>query len=247
MPASSLDVAAPANPGPQAEALTPLQPKQAESKPITDGSNAFPSANGLQASAEKANMDDAEAPASLNGSQASPDKAIMDGAEAPPSLNGSQASPDKAIMDGAEAPPSLHGSEASPNKEIVNDAGVASTSDDEQAPVMPRQEPMAHAPTAKEDESDGESVDIPELSLPPPQPSPKAIEARVRRLTKPRADGTIPLPEMFMEQWKDLEGGRNELLHLFEKCNYEIDRFAKESRAYLVNKILDPDELTPLP
>ena len=58
---------------------------------------------------------------------------------------------------------------------------------------------------------------------PPPLPSPEAIAARVRRLTKPRADGSYPLPPMFMEQWKDVKQGRPQVLHLFEKCNYEID------------------------
>ena len=46
----------------------------------------------------------------------------------------------------------------------------------------------------------------------------------MRRLTKPRADGTTPMPAVFMEQWRDIKGGdRDELLHMFEKCNYEID------------------------
>ena len=75
---------------------------------------------------------------------------------------------------------------------------------------------------ASEKGAESES-DYDELPPPPPAPSQKAIEARVRRLTKPRADGTFALPEMFMEQWKDLETGRTALLHLFEKCNFEID------------------------
>ena len=84
--------------------------------------------------------------------------------------------------------------------------------------------PAASKPVdfASEKGTESES-DYDELPPPPPAPSPKAIEARVRRLTKPRADGTFALPEMFMEQWKDLETGRTALLHLFEKCNFEID------------------------
>ena len=76
--------------------------------------------------------------------------------------------------------------------------------------------------------------DLPEIAGPPPMPSQKAIEARVRRLTKPRADGSYKLPDMFMEQWKDLESGRNALMHLFEKCNFEIDRGLKSTFFLLI-------------
>ena len=66
------------------------------------------------------------------------------------------------------------------------------------------------------------------LSNPPPMPSQRAINQRVNRLTKPRADGTIPLPPEFLQQWKDLrEGGRERVLHMFEQCSWDTDGVVK--------------------
>ena len=73
-------------------------------------------------------------------------------------------------------------------------------------------------------EGDDEEEDEYELiSVPPPMPSKEAIEQRIRRLTKPRADGKVPLPEWFMKKWKDTKNGRQEVLNLFEKCCFDPD------------------------
>ena len=78
------------------------------------------------------------------------------------------------------------------------------------------------AEAVRDDDDDDEYAP---LVQPAPLPTQAAINQRVRRLTKPRADGSCPMPACFMEQWKDIKGGgRDSVLHLFEKCNYEIDR-----------------------
>ena len=99
------------------------------------------------------------------------------------------------------------------------------------APSPPTQKESKPAPQAMEGgissknmEDDDEEEDEYELiSVPPPMPSKAAIDQRIRRLTKPRADGKVPLPEWFMQKWKDTKNGRQEVLNLFEKCCFDPD------------------------
>ena len=91
--------------------------------------------------------------------------------------------------------------------------------------LVASQHPAALASAKIQITSDDEDDDS--VPCPPPAPSQRAIQERIRRLTKPRADGTYPLPDMFIEQFRDLDKGRSALLHMFERCNFEIDRFSK--------------------
>lgn len=63
-------------------------------------------------------------------------------------------------------------------------------------------------------------------SLPPPQLSEKAIDSRLRRVFKQRADGTMLVDESWKQQWADKEG-RIKILEMFEKVGYNTDRVPK--------------------
>ena len=101
------------------------------------------------------------------------------------------------------------GLEPVPGADEAQSKPINEQEDEELADAEPNEDDNAYAPQYQ----------------PAPLPSPEAIAQRVRRLTKPRADGTMPLPPVFMDQWKNIKGGgRASVLHLFEKCNFEIDR-----------------------
>ncbi len=63
-------------------------------------------------------------------------------------------------------------------------------------------------------------------SIPPPQLTEKAIDSRLRRIFKPRADGTMLVDESWRQQWADKEG-RIKVLEMFEKVGYNTDRVPK--------------------
>ena len=63
-------------------------------------------------------------------------------------------------------------------------------------------------------------------SIPPPQLTEKAIDSRLRRVFKPRADGTMLVDESWRQQWADKEG-RIKVLEMFEKVGYNTDRVPK--------------------
>ena len=61
-------------------------------------------------------------------------------------------------------------------------------------------------------------------SLPPPILSEKAIDNRLRRVMKPRADGSMLVDESWVQQWHDKHnGGREKIMELFEKVAYSVD------------------------
>lgn len=55
---------------------------------------------------------------------------------------------------------------------------------------------------------------------PPTQLSQSAVNQRLRRIMRPRADGSFLVPECVREKWKDLET-RDEVMALFEKAAYD--------------------------
>jgi len=63
-------------------------------------------------------------------------------------------------------------------------------------------------------------------SIPPPILSEKAIDSRIRRVFKPRADGSTLLDDTWQQQWANKES-RVKLLEMFEKVGYDVDRGAK--------------------
>ena len=50
---------------------------------------------------------------------------------------------------------------------------------------------------------------------------------RLARIFKPRADGTYQVSEEFVKQFKAKGTERNQLLLMFEKCNYQPDKCLK--------------------
>lgn len=63
-------------------------------------------------------------------------------------------------------------------------------------------------------------------STPPPILSEKAIDSRIRRVFKVRADGTTLVDEQWCQQWASKEA-RVKLLEMFEKVGYDVDRVAQ--------------------
>lgn len=76
-------------------------------------------------------------------------------------------------------------------------------------------------PTERASDAEEEGVSEDEDMLPPPPQLTKgAIDARMRRVMAPRADGTFVIPEVAREMYKD-KSKRGSLMALFEKCAYE--------------------------
>lgn len=69
------------------------------------------------------------------------------------------------------------------------------------------------------------------LTLPPPVLTEKAIDSRLRRVFKPRADGTYPVDEQWQKAWLDAKGDRTKVKALFEKVGYDPDRVSQKSHA----------------
>lgn len=62
-------------------------------------------------------------------------------------------------------------------------------------------------------------------SVPPPPLSRSAIEGRIRRVFKKRKDGSTPVSDRWVDAWNDTSnGGRGEVMALFEKVGYDRDR-----------------------
>ena len=60
------------------------------------------------------------------------------------------------------------------------------------------------------------------ISEPPPEISQKALDARLRRVTKPRSNGTYLIPEDIRKAYEDLHGGgRDQVRFLFERAAYD--------------------------
>ena len=71
--------------------------------------------------------------------------------------------------------------------------------------------------------------DINDKSAPQPVPgeirlSAAAIDARMRRIMKPRVDGSYKVSVDIVEQWRQKRKGRKSLEQLFQSCGYEPDR-----------------------
>lgn len=62
------------------------------------------------------------------------------------------------------------------------------------------------------------------LSVPPPSLSDSAIYSRLNRVFKPKLNGSYQLDERWVNAWKDIKGGRDELYSMFEKVGYSVDR-----------------------
>lgn len=74
----------------------------------------------------------------------------------------------------------------------------------------------------RDGDDDGELGYFLTLSVPPPQLSHGAIDARLRRVFKKRADGTYQLDDSWNSQWKD-QSQRKNLFAMFEKLGYDTD------------------------
>ena len=114
-----------------------------------------------------------------------------------------------------------------PASSVVAPKKAASLPSKAASPVPPSTVPPCQAagPVAVpslDDENEALSEED-EPNLPPPTPSDAAIEARLRRIFKPRADGTYLVSQDFVDQYRDLAEGRSKVLHLFEKSGYNPD------------------------
>lgn len=65
-------------------------------------------------------------------------------------------------------------------------------------------------------------------SVPPPVLTKNAIQCRLRRIFKKRADGTTRLSQSWNDQWAD-EAGKAEIESMFEKLGYNVERACKQS------------------
>ena len=59
--------------------------------------------------------------------------------------------------------------------------------------------------------------------MPPAELSAAAIDGRLRRIFKPRKDGSYLLDESWVAQYRDKDT-RDKLLSMFEKVGYNVDR-----------------------
>ena len=96
----------------------------------------------------------------------------------------------------------------------------------------PGQEPTEQVPGAQlkkmdgndEDGDDDQWIDPRDIhmpSTPPERLSEKAADARLRRVFKPRKDGTFLVNKDFVQMYHDIHGGgRDKMLNLFEKAGY---------------------------
>lgn len=69
---------------------------------------------------------------------------------------------------------------------------------------------------------------------PPEELSKKAVENRLRRVMKPRADGSLLIPPEIVAQYKDLSS-RDKVMALFEKCGYSSDKGTKTCVSWIFN------------
>ena len=63
---------------------------------------------------------------------------------------------------------------------------------------------------------------VPPTMVPPVELSKSALDKRLRRVMKPRANGVCRVPEEIRSQWEDLTT-RDMICSLFEKCGYDPD------------------------
>lgn len=96
-----------------------------------------------------------------------------------------------------------------------------------QVQAQPPQEPapLPANPPAKPPAQKAVEDEFSTRSLPPEVLSDRAIDSRLRRVFKPRADGTYLLDERWNQCWADVKGERNSVKALFEKVAYNVDRF----------------------
>lgn len=74
-------------------------------------------------------------------------------------------------------------------------------------------------------------------SLPPSILSEKAIDNRLRRVMRPRADGSMLVDESWVQQWHDKHnGGREKIMEMFEKVAYSVDWGCSKNTCF--NKVL---------
>ena len=88
-------------------------------------------------------------------------------------------------------------------------------------PQVPSKQAQLAAVPAEDSDSDW-SDDGHEVVVPPTR-SDAAIAARLRRIFRPRADGKYLVSQEFLDQYRDLKGGRQKVLELFEKSGYDSD------------------------
>ena len=76
-------------------------------------------------------------------------------------------------------------------------------------------------------------------SLPPAVLSDRAIDARLRRVFNKRKDGSMILDDEWNKMWLDKTsgGGREQLLSIFEKCAYVVERGCLKKTPHRTNKV----------
>lgn len=79
--------------------------------------------------------------------------------------------------------------------------------------------PQDAEPTGEDDAAEDGSAP----TLPPKKLSPAAVNKRMYRICKPRADGTYKVPKEVVEEYHDL-AKRDRVMALFEKSGYHPDR-----------------------
>ena len=111
------------------------------------------------------------------------------------------------------AQPSPDSMKPAPPREACPEASEASEAGSRPSKCM---EPAGVQVVASDAESDDD------FNPPPPVPSAAAIDQRVRRIMKKRADGTYAVPSEYVSQWSDIKnGGREKVLALFERVGWD--------------------------
>ena len=170
------------------------------------GYSGFPSESQVAAPAWNASLED-----SFPATQKMPSIPDLQPAEAMPcdmpdnQEAGSVASASKPV---AVPEPVLLPPKAEPLQAPVSKPGIA-------APLFQK------SPAETDEEGSDSDLDI--SSLPPPMPSPEAIDQRLRRVFKPRKDGSYMVPDEFVKKWLDVKCGRLEVCRLFERSGFDPD------------------------
>lgn len=142
--------------------------------------------------------------------------------------------PSRECMEEEPETPQLPGSHAlssapySPTLVLASSGGAADAEAKElPPPSIPVQVRVPDTPPAQAKGNDGdeallESVRKPGF-IPNEELSKGAIDKRFRRVFKPRKDGTFLVSEDFVKKYRSLGDERDQLMVMFEKCNYEPD------------------------
>ena len=113
---------------------------------------------------------------------------------------------------------SISGTPRSPTPEVPAKQ-PAKTPPEAPAPQVAESQPAVVAPNK-----------VPEKAVITPEQVPgdsltrEAVNKRLQRIFKPRADGSFLVSEDWVKKWQSKGSDRDQLLLMFEKCDYDPDR-----------------------